>query len=134
MRNFRTAAVAASTAVAVAFGGAAAATAEEAPVKQESLSSNLSSAFKAFKEDENDNYPTLSSKWGAATDADREVIGGNLLGERTDDENNPLWSKIWRDGTYALLGTAAAGAVIAAYNYAVYTGIVPQHILDPIFR
>ena len=133
MRNFRTAAVAASTAVAVAFGGAAAASAEDAPVKEENLSSNLSSAFDNYKQQDSE-FETLSSKWGAATDADREVIGGNLLGERTDDENNPLWSKIWRDGTYALLGTAAAGAVIAAYNYAVYTGIVLQHILDPIFR
>lgn len=133
MRNFRTAAVAASTAVAVAFGGAAAASAEDAPVKEENLSSNLSSAFENYKE-QDDEFETLSSKWGAATEADQEVIGGNLLGERTHDESNALWSKIWRDGTYALLGTAAAGAVIAAYNYAVYTGIVPQHILDPIFR
>lgn len=133
MRNFRTAAVAASTAVAVAFGGAAAASAEEATVKEENLSSNLSSAFDKYKELDGE-FETLSSKWGAATEADHEVIGGNLLGERTHDERNALWSKIWRDGTYALLGTAAAGAVIAAYNYAVYTGIVPQHILDPIFR
>ncbi|AKE39409.1 Hypothetical protein NG00_01326 [Corynebacterium camporealensis] len=49
MRNFRTAAVAASTAVAVAFGGAAAASAEDAPVKEENLSSNLSSAFDNYK-------------------------------------------------------------------------------------
>lgn len=133
MRNFRTAAVAASTAVAVAFGGATAASAEDAPVKEENLSSNLSSAFDNYKEQDGE-FVTLSSKWGAATQADKEVIGGNLLGERTHDESNALWSKIWRDGTYALLGTAAAGAVIAAYNYAVYTGIVPQHILDPIFR
>lgn len=133
MRNFRTAAVAASTAVAVAFGGAAAASAEDAPVKEENLSSNLSSAFDKYKQLDGE-FETLSSKWGAATEANQKVNGGDLLGERTHDESNALWSKIWRDGTYALLGTAAAGAVIAAYNYAVYTGIVPQHILDPIFR
>ncbi|WP_448855334.1 hypothetical protein [Corynebacterium camporealensis] len=56
MRNFRTAAVAASTAVAVAFGGAAAASAEDAPVKEE----NLSSAFDNYKQLDGE-FETLSS-------------------------------------------------------------------------
>lgn len=127
MRNFRTAAVAAATAATVAFGGVAVASADERP----SLGQNLSSVFDGVKNDEGE-YPTLSSKFGANADKDQQVTGHDLLGEKKG-ENNPLWGEIWRDGTVALGITSAIGALIGAYNYAVYNGFIP-HVLDPIFR
>ena len=132
MRNFRTAAVAAATAATVAFGGVAVASAEDTTNERASLGENLSSVIKDTKADEGE-YPTLSSKIGANADKDKKVTGHDLLGEKKG-ENNPRWGEIWRDGTVALGITSAIGALIGAYNYAVYNGIIPQHILDPIFR
>ena len=94
-------------------------------------SSNLSSAYDKVKEDDSDE--TLSSKWGTATEKDRKVTGEDLFGKKRA-EDNPQWAEIWRGGTYAALGTAIAGALFAAYNFAVYNNIVPAHVLDPIFR
>ena len=132
MRNFRTAAVAAATAATVAFGGVAVASAEDTANERASLGENLSSVIKDTKADDGE-YPTLSSKIGANADKDQKVTGHALLGEEKG-ENNPRWGEIWRDGTVALGITSAIGALIGAYNYAVYNGILPQHILDPIFR
>ena len=131
MRNFRTAAVAATTAVSVAFAGTSVAFAAEADTETNTTSSELSSAGDKVKE--NDSDATLSSKWGDATEGDKKVSGEDLFGKEKA-EDNPLWAEIWRDGTFAAFGTAIAGALIAAYNFAVYNNIVPQHVLDPIFR
>lgn len=143
MRNFRTAAVAAATAVTVAFGGTAIASAqtddkpanndtivENQDVTKDATSSEISEALSS----KDDKYPTLSSKFGAVTDNEKKVTGEDLLGKEKHDETNPQWAKIWRDGTYALIGTTIAGALIAAYNFAVYNHILPNHILDPIFN
>ncbi len=130
MRNFRTAAVAAATAVTVALSGTAIASAQSEPDQKPTTSSKISEALSS----ESEEGKTLSSKVGDATDGDEEVAGANLLGKRTDDANNPEWAKIWRDGTYALIGTSIAGALIAAYNFAVYNHILPNHILDPMFN
>ncbi|HCT9180197.1 TPA: hypothetical protein OUB66_001042 [Corynebacterium aurimucosum] len=133
MRNFRTAAVAAATAASVAFAGTSVAFAAESQNDNENTtSSQLSSAIGEANKDKSDE--TLSSKIGSQLDKEDPAYGDKLLGKETDDENNPAWAKIWRDGTYAALGTAIAGALIAAYNFAVYNNIVPQHVLDPIFR
>ena len=131
MRNFRTAAVAAATAVSVAFGGTAIASAEEN--NRDNFAETLSSTTKDVQNDKGE-YPTLSSKWGAHTESDEPAFGANLFGKRIDDSVNPTWSTLWRDGTAALGITSVIGAIIGAYNYAVYNGIIPQHILDPIFR
>ena len=130
MRNFRTAAVAAATAASVAFAGTSVAFAADTETEN-TASSDLSSAYDKVKEDDSDE--TLSSKWGTATEKNRKVTGEDLFGqERAED--NPQWAEIWRGGTYAALGTAIAGALFAAYNFAVYNNIVPAHVLDPIFR
>ena len=131
MRNFRTAAVAAATAATVAFGGVAVASAEDTNNERASLAENLSSVIKDTKADDAE-YPTLSSKIGANADKDQKVTGHDLLGVEKG-ENNPRWGEIWRDGTVALGITSAIGALIGAYNYAVYNGFIP-HVLDPIFR
>lgn len=104
MRNFRTAALAASTAVAVSFAGTAVASA------------------------------SLSSEVGDKVEADDRVTGVDLLGSETNDKNNPEWSMIWRDVTYAGIAVSVIGAIIGAYNFAVYNNIVPGHFLDPMFR
>lgn len=128
MRNFRTAAVAAATAVAVSFAGTTVATAQSS---NEAPASDAAQATKA---------PTLSSKIGDDTNADNNVIGTDLLGSSTKDANgkelaaDSEWALIWRDATYAAVAAGVVGAVIAAYNYAVYNHILPGHILDPIFR
>ncbi|WP_165242460.1 hypothetical protein [Corynebacterium lizhenjunii] len=166
MRNFRTAAVAAATAVAVAFSGTAIASAadagsSEAKTNQSSTENKQSS--NENKQSSNDNQATgsaktegeqsskpnaqsstgnggttLSSKIGADTDAHDLNKGGKGYVTGTDlSSNNPdngKWVNIWSGGTYALVGTAIAGALIALYNYAVYTGLLPNHILDSIFR
>ncbi|QPK78409.1 hypothetical protein G7Y31_07465 [Corynebacterium lizhenjunii] len=160
MRNFRTAAVAAATAVAVAFSGTAIASAadagsSDAKTNQSSTenkqSSNDNQATGSAKtEGEQSSKPnaqsstgnggtTLSSKIGAETDAhkldnknDKGYVTGTDLSSNNPD--NGKWVNIWSGGTYALVGTAIAGALIALYNYAVYTGLLPNHILDSIFR
>ena len=131
MRNFRTAAVAAATAASVAFAGTSVAFAAE--TEETTLSSELSSANDKVHADDSD--ATLSSKWGDSTDADHDVAGADLFGENVDDDTtNPTWAKAAREGLYASLGTAIAGALFAAYNFAVYNNIVPAHVLDPFFR
>ena len=141
MRNFRTAAVAAATAVTVAFGGTAIASAETGDQNNETITANQDvnddatpSEISEAASSKDEKYPTLSSKLGAVTDNKVKAKGTDLLGKEVNDKTNPQWAKIWRDGTYALIGTSIAGALIAAYNFAVYNHILPNHILDPIFN
>ncbi|WP_299038886.1 hypothetical protein [uncultured Corynebacterium sp.] len=132
MRNFRTAAVAAATAVTVAFGGTAVASAETPSTNENTTSSSSSSS----------SLTQLGKDWRAWTEGedgkpvvtpDDQVTGEDMFGTETS-ENIPEWASNWKKGATALGITSIVGAIIGAYNYAVYTGIVPQHILDPIFR
>lgn len=131
MRNFRTAAVAAATAVTVAFGGTAVASAETPSTNENTTSSSSSSSL-----------TQLGKDWGAWTEGEdgkpvvtpnNQVTGEDMFGTETS-EDIPEWASNWKKGATALGITSIVGAIIGAYNYAVYTGIVPQHILDPIFR
>ena len=131
MRNFRTAAVAAATAVSVAFAGSSVAFAAEGE-NEDNLSSVISSAGDEVKENK-DEDATLSSKWGEALDADKGVTGADNFGKETDPNRAP-WAKVATAGLYTAIGTAVASALVAAYNFAVYNNIVPGHVLDPIFR
>jgi len=129
--RIRNAAIAGATALAVAFGGVAVASAEDTTNERASLGQNLSSVIKDTKADDGEHL-TLSSKIGANADKDQKVTGHDLLGKQKG-ENNPRWGEIWRDGTVALGITSAIGTLIGAYNYALYNGFIP-HVLDPIFR
>lgn len=154
MRNFRTAAVAAATAVTVAFGGAAVASADTPSTNEGTSSSSSAKNEDANKgtsssaKDENTNegssksFTQLGKKWGAWEEGkdgkpvvkpENQVTGQDLFGKEKA-KDNAKWAEIWRDGTFAALGTAVAGALIAAYNFAVYNNFVPAHVLDPIFR
>lgn len=134
MRNFRTAAVAAATAVTVAFGGVTVASAaeNEQPSAIEKLSSGIengSSATSIGKATEawteEDGKPVIT--------ADNQITGEDGFGNE-QKEIKPAWFDLWKGGTIAASVVAVIGGLIAAYNQAVYTGILPQHILDPIFR
>ena len=131
MRNFRTAAVAAATAVTVAFGGTAVASAESSTANENTGSSFSSSSL-----------TQLGKDWGAWSEGEdgkpvvkpeNQVTGEDMFGKETSD-SIPEWASNWKKGATALGITSIVGAIIGAYNYAVYNGIVPQHILDPIFR
>ncbi|MCG7447009.1 hypothetical protein MHK11_01720 [Corynebacterium aurimucosum] len=131
MRNFRTAAVAAATAVTVAFGGTAVASAESSTANENTGSSFSSSSL-----------TQLGKDWGAwsegedgkpVVEADDQVTGEDMFGKEVAKEI-PEWASNWKKGATALGITSVIGAIIGAYNYAVYNGIIPQHILDPIFR
>lgn len=130
MRNFRTAAVAAATAVTVAFGGTAVASAETNNNEGTSSFSSSSSLTQKGKE------------WGAWEEGEdgkpvvnpgNQVTGEDMFGKEVDP-NMPKWASYWKQGTIALGISSVIGAVIGAYNYAVYNGIIPAHVLDPIFR
>lgn len=132
MRNFRTAAVAAATAVTVAFGGTAVASAESSATNENTTSSSSSSS----------SFTQLGKKKGAWSEGEDgkpvvkpedQVTGEDMFGTETSD-NIPEWASDWKKGATALGITSVVGAIIGAYNYAVYNGIIPQHILDPIFR
>ena len=131
MRNFRTAAVAAATAVTVAFGGTAVASAEPSTTNENTTSSFSSSSL-----------TQLGKKKGAWSEGEDgkpvvkpedQVTGEDMFGKETA-EGIPEWASDWKKGATALGITSVIGAIIGAYNYAVYNGIIPQHILDPIFR
>ena len=132
MRNFRTAAVAAATAVTVAFGGTAVASAESSATNENTTSSSSSSS----------SFTQQGKKKGAWSEGEdgkpvvkpeNQVTGEDMFGTETSD-NIPEWASDWKKGATALGITSVIGAIIGAYNYAVYNGIIPQHILDPIFR
>lgn len=131
MRNFRTAAVAAATAVTVAFGGTAVASAESSSTNENTTSFSSSSSLTqlgkkkgAWSEGE-DGKPVVKPE--------NQVTGEDMFGTETS-EDIPEWASNWKKGATALGITSVIGAIIGAYNYAVYNGIIPQHILDPIFR
>lgn len=132
MRNFRTAAVAAATALTVALSGTAIASAEE----------NLS------EDPKSSSIGSLSSQWGKELGAwtegedgkpviknDNQVSGVDLLGsEKADDKDLPDWAVLFRDATIAGGVLSLVGGLIAAYNYAVFNGILPGHIFDGLFK
>lgn len=140
MRKFRTAAVAAATAVAVSFTGITAASAQDAD-HQNSNSSFVEGSSVLSSErgqevlsSDSDEFPTLSSKFGELMNAGEDVSGTEFLGsakgnqEDNGDTTNPGWARLWRDGNIvAAIGTVVGGA-IAAYNYGVYNGYFPHFI------
>ena len=142
MRNFRTAAVAAATAVAVSFTGISAATAQDEQQHEDNESSFVEGSSVLSSEDAQDSLssenteesPNLSSKIGDLMNADKNTSGSDLFGEEQGNEGdngditNPGWARLWRDGNIvAAIGTVVGG-IIAAYNYGVYNGFFPHFI------
>lgn len=142
MRNFRTAAVAAATAVAVSFTGITAASAQDEQQHENNDSSFVEGSSVLSSEDaqshlssENtEESPNLSSKIGDLMNADEDASGSEIFGDEkgnqgdNGDITNPGWARLWRDGNIvAAIGTVVGG-IIAAYNYGVYNGFFPHFI------
>ena len=141
MRNFRTAAVAAATAVAVSFTGITAASAQDDQQHENNESSFVEGSSVLSSEDAQSHLssetteesPNLSSKIGDLMNADKNTSGSDLFGEEQGPEGegditNPGWARLWRDGNIvAAIGTVVGG-IIAAYNYGVYNGFFPHFI------
>lgn len=106
MRNFRNAAIAGATAVALTFGGASVATAaEEAPAKNDTTASSSDASWQTG----------LGHLLG--NDHDAQVTGEDLWGkERADD--NPKVAEVLRGLSIALGVFAGLTFLIApAYNF-----------------
>ncbi len=142
MRNFRTAAVAAATAATVAFGGTVVASAETANTNEGTTSSTENTNEGSSNEGSSSSFTQLGKKWDAWEEGEdgkpvvkpeHKVTGEDMWGTETDP-NMPEWASKWKKGAIALGVSSVIGAIIGAYNYAVYNNIIPQHVLDPIFR
>lgn len=151
MRNFRTAAVASATALTVAFGGVAVASAEttETPAtteasyekpadrpRSETKNNDNSVAFKGFDGREGDKSFNESISDGTeglfngkgsshyVNDADKPFYGVDAFGKEKNAEALPQWARIWIDGTIVSAIGALVGLVIAGFNFASYNGLI----------
>ncbi|PAT13394.1 hypothetical protein [Corynebacterium hadale] len=146
MRNFRTAAVASATALTVAFGGVAVASAEttETPAtpeasyekpadrpRSETKDKDNSVAFKGFSQEGdksfNDSIKDGSSKDGSSgyvDDEDKPFYGVDAFGKKKNADALPQWARIWIDGTIVSAIGALVGLVIAGVNFASYNGLI----------
>ena len=134
MRKFRNAALAAATATALTFGGTSVAVAEEgtqAPKAQTSSTfisgstrnadgdAKLGDIIKAF-------FQEGPKGVGKLTGADQQADFTKLWGANVDDEGQPQWALLWRDGVNWLGLLSGIGIVIALGNAALHEGLLPQ--------
>ncbi|MBI8999787.1 hypothetical protein M0E87_02960 [Corynebacterium sp. CCM 9185] len=133
MRNIRKAAIAATTAFALALGATTAVAEEtgndaqnqraavvEAPgendgANEDSVDPNnpdiKTKNTDSFLNDLSSDAPG-SSEWGDRYDADKVVTGNDLLGSTKNWENQPEWSKIWYGVTIAGIVASVLGLFI----------------------
>lgn len=101
MRTFRKAALAGATAVALTFGTASVATAQEAPVVEQG--------------------PSLSSQIGAALDASQPADGREIFGSSKDLSSQPAWAQLLYAGSLIAGITSFVGLVVGpVYNFFVH--------------
>lgn len=123
MRKFRNATVAATAAIAITLSGASIASAQEP-----NDGNNFSDENYSYLEDGSAAAESLSSggssQAGDDTEGDTPATGVDLLGSEKNADQ-PVWAKLFRDtALLAVIGTGI-GALIAAYNWAAYNGLVP---------
>lgn len=134
MRNFRNAAIAGVTAVAVAFGGSAVAVAQDT---NNGTSSSFTSGFgQPGDATPKDIATALSSEngfWalGNITNRDTDAYLTDMYGKTVDDTKVPQWARIWRDLVNWLLLLTGIGAVIGALNFTFHEGYLPHPIPKP---
>lgn len=130
MRNFRTAAVAAATALTLGLTGTAVAGAQEGDDVTETQEQNasfssgittaLSSGSSAAGHDQ--------GAWEENEDGEivaPEVTGEDMFGEDVSPDL-PAWAQNWKDfNTVASVG-AVVGLIVAAVNAAKYVGLLPR--------
>ncbi|MCS5480712.1 hypothetical protein NYP18_13765 [Corynebacterium sp. YIM 101645] len=111
MRNFRTASVAATTALALTFAGTSVAYADSED-RKDGRGSTIPTSSQIGKE------------WGAWTDSEdgpvvedeNKVTGTDLLGSSVSDDN-PEWADNWRDMTYLGIAGSTIGSIFAGLNW-----------------
>jgi hypothetical protein len=112
MRKFRTASVAATTALALTFAGTSVAHADRDKGKDYDDEVTISTSSELGKE------------WGAWTDGEdgpvvtdeNKVTGTDLLGSTVSDDN-PEWADNWRDMTYLGIAGSTIGGIVAGLNW-----------------
>lgn len=143
MRNFRTAAVASATALTVALGGIATASAAvtEAPAKDETTTTTTEKPkadrqviFVGKQEGDKDAGKVISdgtkglfSGKGSShyyDDTDKPFFITDALGKETDVAKVPQWARAWIDGTVIAGIGALVGLIIAGFNFASYNGLI----------
>ena len=153
MRNFRTAAVASATALTVALGGIATASAAdgEAPVKDTKVTTTTTNTPKPkadrqviftgkqdgdkdFSKVVSDGTKGLFNNGGSSHYFDQKVNGKkdmerpfyitDAFGKKTDAAAVPQWARTWIDGTVIAGIGALVGLIIAGFNFASYNGLI----------
>ena len=123
MRNFRKAALAGATAVAVAFGSTAVATAAE----QTDADQGTENVVVQEKPTEGDG--SLSSRIGAGLESDQTAYGpaifgsskGSEEGEKETYEQQPAWAKAFHAISIFTAESALVGLIVGpAYNFVVH--------------
>lgn len=105
MRNFQKAALAGATAVAMTFGTAAIANAEESTTATQPAGQKES----------------LSSKVSRDLEKDKPANGENIFGSSKDFSKEPAWAKVFYGTTIAAGVAAFIGLIVGpAYNFVVH--------------
>ncbi|MCQ4611081.1 hypothetical protein [Corynebacterium sp. CCUG 51687] len=134
MRNFRTAAVASATALTVALGGIATASAEETtPTTTQKSDRQVVFVGKVKDTDKDagkvisDGTKGLFSGKGSShyyNDSDKPFYITDAFGKETDAAAVPQWARAWIDGTVIASIGALVGLIIAGFNFASYNGLI----------
>ena len=123
MRNFRKAALAGATAVAVAFGSTAVATAAE------QTDADQATETVTVQEKPTEGEGSLSSRIGAGLDKDQTAYGPALFGsskgqeegENETFEQQPAWAKLFYAASIFTAVSALVGLIVGpAYNFVVH--------------
>ncbi|WP_115686275.1 hypothetical protein [Corynebacterium senegalense] len=133
MRNFRTAAVASATALTIAFGGVATASAQSSDAENNAETTTSGSAVFSGKQDGDkdfgdvikDGTKGLFNNQGSSqyfNDTDEPFFAADAGGKEKDIDNIPQWGRYWVDGTVVATIGSLVGLVIAGFNWASYNG------------
>lgn len=127
MRNFRTAAVAAATALTVAVSGVSVAAAADAkPAKDKAvIFVGKQDGDKETGKVLEDGTKGLFGGKGSSQyydDTDKPFFATDAFGDKTNVDQVPQWARAWIDGTVVAAIGATIGLIIAAANFALYNG------------
>ncbi|SDR92869.1 hypothetical protein [Corynebacterium timonense] len=146
MRNVRTAAAAGATALTVALGGVATASAETPTQTEANEKTTPGQAIndrpaifvgeiekadgtkdKPFSSVVEDGFKGLSSGQGLSqffNDTDKLFYGVDAFGKQTHHANVPQWARYWIDYTVVALIGSVVGLTIAGLNWANVNGLL----------
>ena len=133
MHNLRTAAVASATALTIALGGVATASAQSSDTENNAETTTSGSAVFSGKQDGDkdfgdvvkDGTKGLFNNQGSSqyfNDTDEPFFAADAGGKEKDIDNIPQWARYWIDGTVIAAIGSLAGLVIAGFNWASYNG------------